>query len=125
MITVSKNSFFPFKTDFPKDLSDCEVVQIQPWLIEIIEPLDVTAPGPEAASPHCCYIRTVIFYEKPWRLIPGSGFAEHDRIDARLQNHDLADFEGHRFEIYSGRAEWDGARWIMRHRARRLKGEHS
>lgn len=118
MLELTGNSFFPYRDAAP-DLGDCTVARDEkrPWLLTITEPLPVAAP--ESAEPLCCYMHTVIFYERPLRpLPPGQGFAEHGRCETRLMLDDVVRFEGERFALQGGRVEWDGARWVMTHRAR-------
>jgi hypothetical protein len=51
---------------------------LSPNLIEFCEPLSTSAPI--HARPYCCYVRTVIFYEYPYRVVDGC-YAQHDKID--------------------------------------------
>lgn len=118
MLELTGNAFFPYRNAAP-DLSDCEITRDakRPWLLTITEPLPVAAPA--TAEPLCCYLRSVIFYECPLRpLPPGQGFAEYGRCETRLMLDDVVRFEGERFALHGGRVEWDGARWVMTHRAR-------
>jgi hypothetical protein len=134
-----------------EDLSDCRAAYrlrddgtlSRNW-IDIFEPLDANAPSPALAQPHCCYIRTIIFYHRPyicspWRkLWRGAGgrlkaerscghFEQWGAIDYRLAAADLVEFDGDRFEVTSGRVLWTvrrgdplGRRWWMHHGARRV-----
>jgi len=111
------NTLFPYR-EMPADLADCEVTRIKPWLLEIVEPLYSTAPGPEVTAPLCCFIRTVIFYKHPYRVVEGN-FAEWDGVETRLQLEDVVTFEGERYDVTAGCVEWDFNRWVMRYGARR------
>lgn len=125
------------------DLSDCLAFRwddARPWLLTIWQPLLTHAPCPDKATPHCCYIRTVIFYHRPnivspwggyWRPRAGGplrrssvgGFVEWDEIETRLGWDDVVRFQGEAFEVHGGTVVWRrtdvGGRWWMRHNARR------
>ena len=83
------------------DLSDCVAARLpgSRHLLALWEPIDTHAPSPARCQPYCCYIRSVIFYArpyisrpgKPWRgrdgvLRPASGaiFVEYDQVETRL-----------------------------------------
>lgn len=123
------------------DLSDCLVERPRPFRLVIWEPLLTKAPGPARAQPHCCYIRTVIFYARPyirqlrkshWRDRHGNlktsdgGFEEYDQIETRLSWDDVVEFENERFGVSGGRVRWACAsggysRWWIVRGARRLE----
>lgn len=118
---------------------DIEVREIKPWSIEVWERLQVKAPCPDKAQPYCCYLRTVIFYlrpyvVRPWSHLyewrgglaaerPGRHFEEWARCETRYSWDDLFYFHGVPFRIGGGRVEWRGkARgWWMKHNAHRGK----
>lgn len=54
----------------PPDFSDVRAARIQPWLLVLWEPLTDRAPGPHLTLPWCCYGDTVIFYCRPFQLLP-------------------------------------------------------
>lgn len=110
-----RNSFFPYKEDFARDLSDCLVSRSKPWRLEIWEPLHTTAPGPAKAQAYCCYIQTVIFYT------PGT-CDKLDQIETRLAWDDIVSFDGDDFEIGGGTVIWADDRWWMQRWARRIDG---
>jgi hypothetical protein len=134
-----------------EDMSDCRAAYrlrddgtpSRNW-IDIFEPLRTKAPSPSVAQPHCCYIRQIIFYHRPyicspWRKLwrasggqlraeprPGH-FEKWDQIAHRLANDDLVEFDGDHFEVSGGRVVWTarpgdplGRRWWMHHGARRV-----
>src|SRR4051812_46688213 len=46
----------------------------QPWLIDVWERLKTKAPCPDKTLPYCCYARTVIFYLRPYTVLPWHHF---------------------------------------------------
>jgi hypothetical protein len=132
-LTVVCNRFFPFKTDFPGDLSDCLVSQPKPFRLVIWDPLRTKAPAPPKARPYCCYIQTVIFYHFPyirqiwpgaWRSDDGAlrrqtaGYEEWDKIEFRLAWDDVVEYRGALYVVGSGHVVWKQRRWWMLHHAR-------
>lgn len=126
---------FPFG---PKvDLSDCLVVRPVPFRLVIWEPLKTKAPAPPKASPHCCYIQSVILYHFPyvqnrfkrwwkdgegrWRESKTGSFVEWDQVQYRLGWDDRVSFDGEEFEVGGGRVVWAKRRWWMCHKARRVQ----
>lgn len=126
------------------DLGDCLVSRPKPFRLVIWEPLLTKSPGPHLASPHCCYINTVIFYHAPYRVSPwvklyranghwhhnGSPghFEEWDSIETRFTWDERVEFEGDIFQIGGGSVRWaheagKPRRWWMRRSARRIRGE--
>lgn len=116
-------------------LSDCLVSRPKPFALVIWEPLRTKAPAPSKASPHCCYINTVIFYHRPyitwpaakpwkaagrWKMIR-AGFLEWDKTETRLSWDDQVEFDGEVFEIGGGNVVWARKRWWMCHGARRKR----
>lgn len=118
------------------DLSDCLAARLpgRPWFLQLWEPIHTKAPSPARAQPHCCYLRTVIFYHRPyivraarpwkcngrWTWLKGGGaFAEYDQVETRLGWDDLIAFDGDTFEVSGGRVMWHHARWWMHRTARR------
>lgn len=119
MLEAVRNTFFPFK-EMPSDLSDCGIEgdPERPWLKEIVEPL--AGDAPMSASPHCCYLNTVIFYEKPYRVVEGTrNLATYAEVRHRIACDDILKIDGEEFSIGCGRVEWRGSRWVMVHPARR------
>ena len=126
----------------PPGLDDCVVARPRPWQLVIWEPILTKAPGPALARPYCCYIKTVIFYHRPyicspWVTIfecngrlqrnssPGH-FEQWDEVETRLTWEDQLSFEGERFDVGGGRVMWANLpgqprRWWMRHGARRKR----
>lgn len=116
--------------------SDFLVRQLKPWLIEVWEPLRTKAPNPNLALAYCCYIRTVIFYVRPyqtreWHHLyrwkdgweadkPGSALEEWDRADSQLSWDTILEWNGERFKTGGGTVFWSRKRWWMKHWARRV-----
>lgn len=123
LISLRCNTERPYK-DYPSDLSlsDCLVERPKPWRIEIMEPLTVSAPGPDQAEPHCCYIQTVKFYKRPLRSSDGGECDLWDECDTRLSWDDLVQFENDAFVIGGGSVVWKDGKWWMHRIARRAKG---
>lgn len=113
LASARRNNFFPYKHEYPADLSDCRVNRMRPWRITIWEPLPTTAPGVSKADPWCCYIKTVIFYDR----FSGD---EIDRLDTRLQWDDVVTFDGDEWEVGGGKVQWIEGRWWMERWARRI-----
>lgn len=116
------------------DLSDCLVSRPRPWLLVIWEPLPTKAPGPHLAQPHCCYIKTVIFYHRPYIVgwprgyrdragqfhrDGNGGFIEWDKIETRLTWDDVVEYQHAEFAIGGGRVVWSHRGWWMLRGARR------
>lgn len=91
----------------------------RPWLLEIWEPVLTKAPAPPKAQPHCCYLKTVIFYHYPYIDGPprggrdragqfhadwNKGFVEWDKVETRMTWEDRVAFAGELFEVEIGRA---------------------
>jgi hypothetical protein len=83
----------------------------------VVEPISVDAPA--SARPHCCYIRTIIFYEQPFRVVvppKADGtvgqFAEHGRFEHHFTWNDVLEFDGERWHVGGGRvAHIPGLGW--------------
>jgi hypothetical protein len=110
--SARRNKFYPYKSAYPDDLGDCRVNRMRPWLIKIWEPISTNAPPPTKADPLCCYMQTVIFYDR------FSG-EEIDRIETRLTWDDVVTFDGDDWEIGGGKVTWMEGRWWMERSARR------
>jgi hypothetical protein len=123
-----------------RDVSDCLVSRPKPHRLIIWEPLHTKAPNPNLTLPFCCYVRTVIFYVRPYHLslhsygwrdragafhISQRGFAEWDRLETRLSWSDALEFEGDRFEVLGGTVRWANKRWWMLRSARRAQEQRS
>jgi hypothetical protein len=132
---------YPGGWDKPQPtIDDVLVAEAKPWLLILWEPLPTKTPGPHLASPYCCYLRTVIFYHRPYivwpfpkiyesrgRLTMNSGptFFEWDQIETRLGWEAQIIYRGDVWEVSGGRVVW--ARhpttrqrgWWMRFHARR------
>jgi hypothetical protein len=117
------------------DLSDCLAAPSARSLV-VWEPLPTKAPGPDKTLPYCCYLRTVIFYHRPYIVRPfstlwrgrlgrlqadrsGRSFQEWDKVETRLGWDDLVEFEGEIFEVGGGHVVWCDRRWWMCRGARR------
>jgi hypothetical protein len=126
----------PFPQDPAPDVSDMLAASPEgsPWLLYIWEPLPTKAPAPPRAMPHCCYLRTVIFYHRPyipsvglshWRDISGRvrsterGFQVWDQVRTRLKQDEIVGFRGELFKVGGGRVHWQKRRWWMCHPAMR------
>lgn len=111
----------PYRLKFSPvvDLSDIDIVLCpdRPWIAEIEALLPVDAPS--SASPLCCYINTVIFYEKPSRVVDGN-FAEHGRCETALRLDDVLLWQGRQWIITSGSVAWTKGAWHMVWSLRRL-----
>lgn len=118
-IYCSHNSLFPYR-ELPKDLSNItvEIDDERPWLATVTEALDTKAPA--QAQPYCCYVNTVIFYEKPYRDV-GGRFAEYGRIETVLEGNDVLNIEGELFELMGGTVSWQNSQWVMTRNARRIR----
>lgn len=118
------------------DLGDClaERLPDRPWLLQLWEPLHTKAPSPARCQPYFCYLRTVIFYHRPyiksggypwccdgyWSWIePAGSFVKYDEIETRLGWDDVVSFDGDTFTIEGGRVAWRYKRWWMFRSARR------
>lgn len=125
----------------PLAIDDLLVVRPKPFRLVIWEPLRTKAPSPALAAPWCCYIRTVIFYTRPYvvtewvkpyesrgklRASKGRRFIEWDEVELRLAWDDLVTFEGETFRVGGGSVLWAPGpggtfrRWWMRRDARRV-----
>jgi hypothetical protein len=126
------------------NLDDCLVARPKPFRLVIWEPLLTKAPGPHLAAPYCCYIKTVIFYHRPYiaspwiKLYEANGrlrsngspghFEEWDHVETRLTWDEQLEFEGEIFEVGGGVVLWghqpgEPRRWWMRRGARRVQEE--
>lgn len=101
------------------------------WMV-FYEVLPTTAP--REAQPYCCLVNTIVFYEKPYRVIRGGYYAEHDRIETQWHLFGYRIFErevgwyccqpmiwceGEWWHMGVGEVVWRNERWEMKHRARR------
>ena len=115
------NAVAPYRLQFSPvvDLSGIDIAQhpTRPWLAEIEAALPVDAPS--TASPLCCYINTVIFYETPSRVVDGA-FAEHGRCETALRLDDVLLWQGRQWIITSGSVAWTKGAWYMVWKLRRL-----
>jgi len=117
-------------------LSDCLVERSyeRPWLLDIWEPINTKAPSPSRCLPYCCYVRTVIFYHRPYVQKPptgwrdqqgrfhrseGGSFADYGQVETRLSWDDVVEFDGEQFEIGGGTVVWRLGRWWAYRWARR------
>lgn len=116
LASARHNTFFPYKKNYPADLSDCQINRMRPWRITIWEPLPTQAPPPTKADPWCCYIQTVIFYDR------FSG-EEIDRLETRLAWDDVVTFDGDEWLVGGGKVQWLEGRWWMERWARRVSAQ--
>lgn len=117
------------------DLSDCLAGRLPHarHLLQLWEPIATKAPSPARCQPYCCYLRTVIFYHRPyirtgphpfqrsgrgWGWTQG-GFAQFDQVETRLRRDDVVAFDGDEWEVGLGYVRWHRGRWWMRLWARR------
>ncbi|MEM7003728.1 MAG: hypothetical protein AAF529_23285 [Pseudomonadota bacterium] len=110
----------PFRySEPPADSFDDVLVQREPelpWFLQAWEPLPTNAPGPDKTRPYCCYIRTVIFYQRPYcPRAPGEGYIEHDRLEFRITSDTRLRFEGQIYKAGGGRVYWADDQWWMYH----------
>lgn len=112
----------PFDSRPTPDLSDClaRTLPGRPWLLQLWEPIHTKAPSPARCQPYCCYIRTVIFYHRPYIVDRHHGFTWFDKVETRLSWDDVVEFEGTQFTISGGSVNWDGKRWWMKRTCRRV-----
>lgn len=90
------------------------------------EPIATTAP--KDAQPYCCYIRTVMFYEQPYRVVDGM-YAKHDQVEtqwdtlgSRWTEQDLGwaslapfvEHDGQIYELGGGQVVWRNGAWCCR-----------
>lgn len=120
------------------DLSGCLAARDpdQPHLLAIWEPIPTHAPSPARVRPWCCYIQTVIFYDRywavrqfgrPWKRSASSwgwttrgGFEVYDQVETRLAHDDVVSFDGDHWLVGGGAVRWHRGRWWMRRCARRI-----
>ncbi len=114
----------------------------RPWLLTIWEPLQTKAPGPHLSRAYCCYMKTVIFYYRPYvvslhrhiwfddrgraRIEKSAGrFEQWDQIETALTWDDQIRHGGDLFIVGGGRVLFTNApdhgrrRWWMKRWARR------
>ncbi|RAX42437.1 hypothetical protein DQ393_06265 [Rhizobium tropici] len=135
-----KPSIIQYSTELP-NLDDCLVERPKPFRLVIWEPILTRAPGPSRAQPYCCYIKTIIFYHRPYIVRPfktfwrdhsgklhasSSGYEQWDQVETRLTCDDVIIFEHERFSVGLGEVVWVNApaeprRWYMRRDARRVE----
>lgn len=73
------------------------------------------APGPHLTAPYCCYVRTVIFYVRPYvQLSRRRGFAEWGRVETMIHWDDRLSFDGLFWEAGGGSVVWKDGRWWLR-----------
>lgn len=117
-IRYGGNTMFPYREQ-PVDLRavTATIDPDHPWLATVVERLDTDAPA--TANPYCCYLRTVIFYERPWRYLKDKHeYASYGRCETVLIE-DWLYLDGEVFELCGGKVSHDGDGWIMTRRARR------
>jgi hypothetical protein len=118
------------------DLSDCLARREdgRPWSLFLLEPLLTKAPSPARCQPYCCYVRTVIFYHRPYISARGypsrwrngqvhqsdAVFVTYDQVETRLSWDDVVQFDGDNFRIEGGNVRWHHQRWWMHRHARRV-----
>lgn len=121
-----------FRSNRLRDLSDFLAARLPDsrHSLEIWEPLRTHAPSPALCSPHCCYVRTVVFYHRPfirtcphpysvggrWGWTQG-GFAKFDQVECALSRDDVVTFDGGSWIIGGGRVVWRRKRWWKAHQA--------
>lgn len=107
----------------------------RPWLLELLEPISDRAPNPSICQPHCCYIRTVIFYARPyrkggpypwqskwhWHWEPFGTFAQFDKVQSRLTWDDVIACDGEHWRVDGGQVVWLRRRWWMYRELRRMQ----
>jgi hypothetical protein len=115
----------------------------RPWLLTIWEPLRTKAPGPHLSRAYCCYIKTVIFYYRPYVIRPyiklcldcrgrwfadsprGMGYEQWDSIETFFTWDDRIAFAGDVYVVGGGTVLWTNEpdrgrrRWWMKRNARR------
>lgn len=111
-----------------------ETERITGSLLAFFEPLLTGAP-PDAI-PYCCYLSTVVFYQRPLEIGSDGRYIQHDEAEAQwnllgqrwTDDHvgfaALAPFvqhDGHVYELVGGQVIWRNGRWTMRWTARLVK----
>lgn len=97
-------------------------VKTHPWFIIAWEKLNVQTPPPKMVQPYCCYIRTIYFYHKPYKVKPGErSFIDYGKVEHFLTCDDRLTFEGEEFEIGTGRVVRYRGSWYFVSWARRQK----
>ncbi len=108
----------------------------RPWLLELLEPISDRAPNPSICGPWTCYLNTVIFYARPYRLrggrpvelagsfewsAGGGGYVEFDNVETRLSWDDVIACDGDRWMVGAGQVVWQRRRWWMHRECRRVQ----
>lgn len=105
--------------------------------LTIWEPIDTKAPGPHLTTAWCCYIRTVIFYVRPfvsrgphpvksptkgwyWES-DGRSYAAWDTVESTLSHDDIVALGGQHFRVAGSGVRWARGRWWWLHRCERLE----
>lgn len=104
------------------------------WWIVIWEMLTAKVPGPNLATPWCCYTNTVVFYAQPkierqfgyvWRCGEkyefakrGSSLEKYAELQHTLIGNDIVLLDNRLFRVGGGRVVWHGHRWWIRQSAR-------
>lgn len=122
-INIIRNLMFPYKEGLPKELIGCNLVvdPERPWLALLAQPLEIVAPS--TADPLFCYLDTVIFYERPTRIVDGGNFAEHGRVRLGTQIDDVVDTPAGTFVVKAGRVRWTIDRWEILWTLRRTEAD--
>lgn len=110
------NTMCRYRTYYPVYLADHEVTELSNRWLRLVEHLPTDAPP--SASAHCCYIRTVILYEQPYRVLPSRDFAYHWQGEHTLTNDDIVEWDERLFKVMWGRCAHFGGRWAMSYVAR-------
>lgn len=110
--------------EFPRNQQATTLIAVRvarsPWFIIIWEKLTDSVPGPDETKIWCCYVRTVIFYKKPWQTTEnGFDYQRWAEIDSTLRCDDVVEFEQERFEVGTGMVVWYEGAWWCRSWARR------
>lgn len=115
------------------DLSKILVSRVttHPWFIIMWEPLTTKVPNPNLVRVWCCYVKTVIFYLRPYTVEqfhrkgyrgpvkPGHEYAKWAQIETAFRCDDVVKWEGGMFKVGAGRIRYANGQWWCVQNARR------
>lgn len=97
-------------------------VATHPWFLIFWEELKIDTPKHSKVQPWCCYIRTIIFYHKPWKEDKEKrAYVDYGKVEHFLHCDDLIKYEGELFDMGTGRVVSFEGKWYFVSWARRQK----